>query len=42
MLEKLARALDGVHAPADRDAFCLRLPVNPPSTGERISFIRSI
>jgi DNA-binding response OmpR family regulator len=30
MLEKLARALDGVHTPSDRDAFCLRLPVNPP------------
>ena len=28
MLEKLARALDGIHTSTDRDAFCLRLPAN--------------
>ncbi len=30
VLENLARAMDGVHAPIDRDLFCLRLPSNPP------------
>jgi DNA-binding response OmpR family regulator len=30
MLEKFARALDGVHTSTDRDTFCLRLPMNPP------------
>ena len=30
MLEKFARALDGVHASTDRGTFCLRLPANPP------------
>jgi DNA-binding response OmpR family regulator len=30
MLDKFARALDGVHTSTDRDSFCLRLPLNPP------------
>ena len=30
MLEKFARALDGVHTTTDRDTFCLRVPLDPP------------
>ncbi len=29
LLDKLARAMDGVHTSTDRGAFCLRLPANP-------------
>ncbi len=35
MLEKIARALEGVHASTDRDVFCLRVPLCPPYDREK-------